>query len=259
VTDNEIVKHEETQVIVQSATPMQMIQYAVENGGSLEQIEKLMDLRDRFEAGEARKAYIDAMSKFKAEPLTIVKNQVADYGISKNTGEQGARYEYATLDQVTGVVCPAMSKHNLSHSWKTEQGDEGRITITCIITHALGHSESTSLSGSPDTGNGKNNIQAVGSTVSYLQRYTLLAMTGLATEKQDTDAIIQGNTFITDEQFESLNERLDACGANKKQFCDFMNVKSIKEIVSRDYGKADNIIKTKENKNKEKEADHDNS
>lgn len=243
---NEIVEHKETVLVAhQPATPMEMIQHAVENGGSIEQLEKLMVLQERYEANQARKAYIDAMSKFKAEPLKIVKNQFADYGETSN-GKQGAKYEYATLDQVTGVVCPAMSKYNLSHRWHTEQSEGGRITVTCIITHALGHSESTSLSGSPDDTGKKNNIQQVGSTVSYLQRYTLLAMTGLATEKQDTDAIIQSHTNITDEQFESLNERLDACGADKKKFCDWMGVLSLKEIVSRDYGKADTGVKAKE-------------
>jgi hypothetical protein len=37
-----------------------------------------------------------------------------------------------------------------------------------------------------DSGN-KNKIQQAGSTVTYLQRYTLLAVTGLSTQDQDDD------------------------------------------------------------------------
>ena len=38
-----------------------------------------------------------------------------------------------------------------------------------------------------DTSGGKNNIQAMGSAVSYLERYTLLAITGLSTKEMDDD------------------------------------------------------------------------
>ena len=48
--------------------------------------------------------------------------------------------------------------------------------------------ESTTLSGPPDTTGSKNDLQSIGSTISYLQRYTLLALTGLATFDMDDDA-----------------------------------------------------------------------
>jgi hypothetical protein len=52
----------------------------------------------------------------------------------------------------------------------------------------MGHSEEGAvLEGAPDTSGSKNSIQAVGSTVSYLERYTLLAATGLAAKDQDDD------------------------------------------------------------------------
>ena len=88
-------------------------------------------------------------------------------------------YSYATLDQVCDQVTEALSKHGISHRWKIEQ-ENGLIRVTCILTHYKGHSEETTLAGSADTTGSKNAIQAVGSTVSYLERYTLLAATGLA-------------------------------------------------------------------------------
>lgn len=243
MSDNQIVKQDNTALV--AITPMEMICQASTRGATVEEMQQLMDLNDRFEASTARKAYVVAMSEFKAKPLSILKNKNADYGEGKT------KYEYASLDQVTKVVCPAMSGCGLSHRWEIEQGEGGRITVTCIITHAMGHSEKTSLSGSPDDSGKKNNIQAIGSTVSYFQRYTLLAMVGLATEQQDTDAIIASNTFITEEQFKDINKRLDDCKADKKKFCEWMGVKSLKEIVSRDYGKADTGVKAKERESRQ--------
>src|SRR5437660_174203 len=63
----------------------------------------------------------------------------------------------------------------------------GTIRVTCILTHVQGHSEQVSMSAQPDTSGSKNSIQAIGSTASYLQRYTLFAATGLAPKDADTD------------------------------------------------------------------------
>jgi ERF superfamily len=78
------------------------------------------------------------------------------------------------------------SANTASHSWKMNQ--EGQwIKVTCILTHELGHSEETTLMGAPDNSGSKNAIQAVGSTVTYLERYTLLAACGLSTKGSDND------------------------------------------------------------------------
>ena len=47
--------------------------------------------------------------------------------------------------------------------------------MTCVVSHRLGHSEENTLTAGRDESGNKNNIQAVGSTITYLQRYTLKA------------------------------------------------------------------------------------
>ncbi len=96
------------------------------------------------------------------------------------------------FDQVCAVVGGALAAHGLAYHWDTSQGNDGRITVACVITHQAGHSERVSLSGMPDTSGGKNAIQATGSTVTYLERYTLLAATGLAASGQDDDSAGSG-------------------------------------------------------------------
>lgn len=164
-----------------TVTPMQMLQLAVEKGADLDQLQKFMDLADRWQAAEARKAYVAAMAAFKANPPTIVKNKQVAFG---NTN-----YKHATHDEVTNKVAAALSVHGLSHSWNVHQTDK-MITVTCTVTHVDGHSESVTLSGAPDTSGQKNGIQQIASTVTYLQRYTLLSITGLSTSElgaADTD------------------------------------------------------------------------
>lgn len=177
-----------------AATPDYMIQLAIEKGADIDKLEKLLALKERWEASEARKAYVSAMNAFKANPPTITKNKQVFHN-------NKPMYKHATLDHVCDVIGKALSTVGISFQWKTQQ-DGGQVKVTCILTHELGHQETTSLTADPDKSGAKNSIQAVGSTVTYLQRYTLLSAVGLATEEQDDDGAGTAET-------EGLSEAVD--------------------------------------------------
>ena len=166
------------------ATPAALVQMAVQNGASMEQLEKLLALQERWEAGEARKAFTAAMAAFKKNPPTIEKDKTVGY-----EGKDGelVGYRHATLGNITRQIVAALASHEISHSWSTDQLAGGQVAVTCTLTHSMGHSESVTLQSAKDDSGKKNNIQALGSAITYLQRYTLLAITGLATEDQDDD------------------------------------------------------------------------
>lgn len=162
---------------------LSMIETMVSRGGDLANLDKMLDLQLRWEANEARKAYVAAMAAFKAEPMEILKRKLVSF--TTRDGDTTS-YNHAELSDVTDAVVPAMGKHGLSHRWDIQQAN-GAITVTCTITHALGHSESVSMTAAPDASGKKNAIQQVASANSYLQRYTLLAATGMATKGMDDD------------------------------------------------------------------------
>lgn len=174
---NDIVVKEDRPVAAPH-TPMSMIAIAVERGADVDQLTKLMELQERYEAGEARKAFVLAMNEFKADPPEIFKKKDVGYG---NT-----HYKHATLDHVAKQISEKMAQHGLSFRWDVEQN--GAVSVTCVLMHQLGHMERVTLSAPPDDSGKKNSIQAIGSTVTYLQRYTLLAATGLAAQDDDGQA-----------------------------------------------------------------------
>jgi len=192
------------EIATQANTPMQMLQIAIEKGAGIEQMQQLMDLQERYEANAARKAYMQAMTAFKAEPLTVVKNKEVGFGKTS--------YSHATLASVVDAVVHALSKHGLSHQWRTEQSsdDKAWITVECTITHEAGHSESVKLSAPTDTSGSKNAIQAIGSTVTYLQRYTLMAITGLAAKDMDDDGVAAG---VDDPNRQAWLDAIEACAS----------------------------------------------
>ena len=171
----------ETMPAKNEETPNQLIAIALERGADPGTLEKLMDLQERWEERQARKAYVVAMSAFKQQaPAVLRKSDVVDFTTQKGR----TRYNYANLGSIVQEITAILGKHQLSASWSTEQ-DGNNVTVTCHVTHIAGHRESVTLVGPIDESGNKNRIQAVGSTVTYLQRYTLLAALGLATGEDD--------------------------------------------------------------------------
>lgn len=161
-------------------SPMGMMLAAVQQGATLEQVEKMMDLQERWAKAEAKKAYDEAFANFKAEAVKIIKGKdVTDGPLKGKT--------YAELHDVVNAVTPALSKHGLSSSWKLTRDDRDWMEVTCYLRHVGGHEESVSMGGPPDNGGAKNAIQARASTKTYLERYTLKAITGLSEQNDDTD------------------------------------------------------------------------
>ena len=222
-------------------TMPQVMQLAIEKEADVETIGKMMELQERYEANEARKAYHVAMTAFKADPPEINKDAHVNYTHSKGVTD----YKHATLANVTSKINQALSVHGLSAAWETKQGDKG-VVVTCKITHIMGHSESTTLEAGADTSGGKNGIQAIGSTVTYLQRYTILSLTGLATSESDDDGAGSEAEYISEDQLVIINEYFDVLDVDVKKFKKYMGVEDIGKILASDYNKAISALKEKE-------------
>lgn len=215
----------------------QLIEMAVNKGADLEKLEKLLALRERFEAGEAKKAYHKAMAEFKANPPKIDKDKKVGY--KTNSGNVG--YAHASLANVTEKINSELSKYGLSASWATKQN--GNVIVTCKITHIKGHSEETSLSAPADTTGSKNSIQAIGSTITYLERYTLLALTGLATFDQDDDAQSVNVEYIDDKQKGQILDFISEKNISIAKFCKAFGIIEVDKLPKKDYDRAIEALK----------------
>lgn len=220
-----------------NVTPMSMMQVAIEKGVDSEQLSKLMDMSERYEANEARKAFTIAMTAFKADSVIISKDKTVSFGATS--------YTHASLANVVKTITEALAVHELSHSWSVDQ--EGNdISVTCSIMHSQGHKESTTLKSTADQSGKKNNIQAIGSTITYLQRYSLLAITGLATDDQDDDGMkAEDRLTITEAQALIVDKLVTATGGNDEAFLNFYNINSVSEMQQRDYSEAVTMLERK--------------
>lgn len=166
--------------------PMDLLQRAVASGASVEVWEKLMGLQERWDANRARKAFDEALAAFKSNVPPIVKDRQVDF--TTNRGRTSYRYE--DLDTIAKAVDKPLSAVGLSYRWRTKSDAPNSVTVTCIVSHRDGYSEENSLSAGHDGSGNKNSIQALGSVVTYLSRYTLKAALGLtASEDDDGQAV----------------------------------------------------------------------
>ena len=230
--------------VQEEKSPKEMIRFAVEHGADLEKLEKLLALQERWEANEARKAYHAAMSAFKANAPRIEKDKKVGYD-SKQGGKVG--YSHATLGNVTEKISTELSKHGLSASWRV-QHQSGQISVTTRIAHVLGHYEETTITAPSDTSGSKNAIQAIGSTITYLERYGLLALTGLATHDQDDDGAAAATEFIDDKQLHHLLDLVAEREVDVPRFLKFMEIESLEKMPKAMYQKAVSAMEAKKKK-----------
>lgn len=209
---------------VQSTTPATLLQMAVTQGADIDKLEKLMALQERWEAAEAKKAYTKAMSKFRADCPAIDRTKKA---YSSN---------YAGLAETIEQVKTVLAANGLSHSWRMTQ-DAGTITVKCCVVHVQGHEECTALSGPADNSGKKNPIQAIASTISYLERYTLFAILGLASKEMDDDGNKGGGQFITADQAAELKSLVDSTKSDEEGFLRYAQAETYDTIMDSNYRK----------------------
>lgn len=194
---------ESTELVV--ATPVELLRIAVSQNADLDKLTKLMDLQERWEKNEARKAFVQAMADFKANPIVISKDQTNGQYQSK----------YVSIGNLVNTVTPILSKHGLSVRWDIDQSSG--IKVSCIITHDMGHSESVAMIVPPDKSGAKNPIQEIKSAITYARACTFEAICGLAssdTANLDDDGNGSSNGELS-EQIEWIQNAKDLAELEK--------------------------------------------
>lgn len=164
-------------VVAQQEQMSQLMALALNENAPIEKLERLMDLQERWETKNSERAFYDALSLFQSECPVIDKN-----GVTYN------KTPYAKLEDISNSIKKLLAKTNLGYRFEQEQDLQTKmIKVTCIVSHKGGFSKETSMVAPADTSGNKNFIQAIGSTITYLKRYTLTGALGIAAGGEDTD------------------------------------------------------------------------
>lgn len=178
---SEVTKIEGEETTLPADPMVSMIERLVLNpDADLDKLERMLAMKERMDAKNARVSFSRALAAARAEIPPIIKDATVDFKTDKGR----TYYRHETLAGIAKVIDPILSQHGISYRFRTDQG-QGGVKVTCIVQHSDGHAEETTLTGAPDHTGNKNGFQAVGSAVTYLQRYTLKAALGLSAELDD--------------------------------------------------------------------------
>jgi hypothetical protein len=237
----EITEHRNVAALT-PITPMAMLAQAIERGMPVETVDKLMALSERWDATQARKAFDMAIAAAKAEIPVVTKN-------AKGHNDK----KYADFAAIARAVDPVISRHGLSYRFRTVQTDN-KINVTCVLSHEAGHYEENTLSALADTSGNKNAIQSIGSTLTYLQRYSLVQALGIAASEDDDGRAAGSGEAITDEQVDEISKLLLDTKSNLVLFLKKINLESLTEIRADKFNDAVKLIRDTAAKRAAREA-----
>jgi hypothetical protein len=216
-------------------TPVQMAYQLIQSGADFQAVKEMMALSKELAADQAKRAFDEAVASAKAEIPTVGRN-------AKGHNDKA----YANFAAYASVVDPIIGKFGLSYRFRTVQTD--RITVTCILSHKAGHAEENSLSGPADSTGNKNAIQAIGSTLTYLQRYTLIQALGLAAADDDGKSHGKSQadlTKINAEQLATIRRLIEETGSDIEKFCELGKIEALPDMLASQFDNAVRMLEQK--------------
>jgi hypothetical protein len=144
----------------------------------------------------------ESIAKF-AEAMAAAQGEMEN--AKKNATNPHFRSNYADLAEVLNTVRPVLSRHGISITQFPSYGD-GLVHVETIIAHKSGEWMSEKCSAPAQ----KQDPQGVGSAISYLRRYSLAAVCGLAQEDDDAQAAVKPKTKPVAVQHEPPKKQTDA-------------------------------------------------
>lgn len=200
---------------------------AMDPNADLAKLERMLELKEKHEAQQAKALFAEAFSKASAEFPTIPLN-----------GKGHNNKPYATLKDITRLTRPVLAEYGLALTFSIDVGQE--VVVTAELMHEAGHSKTTSIALPRETSGSKNAVQAVGSSQTYGQRYTAQAILGLSLgdDVEDDGASASGPDTINAEQFVELRDLIEEAGADLDKFLLAYKAPSLEQFPSRAFGNA---------------------
>lgn len=199
-------------VVSGSAAIIQVIERAAMNPAvDIDKMERLLQMQERIMEREAKAAFDEAFAAMQPE-LPIIE----EHGGIKDRSDK-VQSTYALWEDINEAIKPVLAKYGFGISFRTGAKD-GKILVTGVLAHRLGHREETSMELPSDTSGSKNAVQAVGSSTSYGKRYTAQALLNLTSRGEDDDGKAGGG------KAQESSAQLKKDGAWQKIVDDLANV-----------------------------------
>lgn len=214
----------------------QIIALASNPALNVETLQALVNMQERMERRQAEIAFTEALASLPA--IHVKKNGRVELGAGKGS------YPFAKWEDIARVIDPLLSERGfrLTFDSQPRQGDGGGLVVTGTLLHRAGHSRTASMPLSLDTGPGRNNLQAMGSSLAYGKRYTTEMLLNVVREGDDTDGLTSGDAVITDQQVAELSRMMTDAKFSERSMYDLLGVISLTAITKSQLAIARNAV-----------------
>lgn len=219
-----------------------LLHLAIEKDISVEALEKLAGLYERFEDRRAAQEFAEALSSFQDECPPIQRKREA-----KVASRKGGtfKYKFAPLEDIARIVNPLLRKRGLSYSWDAT-GDGRNQCVTCTLRHVNGHATTSSFSCPVESSAGMSEQQKHASALTYAKRQSLVMALGITHTEDDTDGAGDAEPDpITEGQAADLETLIENVGADREKFLIWLGVESVSAIPASAYGRAVRALEAK--------------
>ncbi len=177
-------------------------------GADLDRLDRIAVIYERALEREAEQAFARALIRMQRRlPVLDELGEVTD--------ESGAvKSTYASWEDTVEVIRPILFRHGFALSFRPGLSARGEPVVVGVLRHEAGHKEEAELVLPADVSGGKNPVQAVGSSLSYGQRYVTKLLLNLASRRvedddgqmagsvqAERDAIVEINALESEEHF----------------------------------------------------------
>lgn len=206
-------------------------------------LKALLDMKRDVEADAARRDFIEAYARLSAKLPRVKKNGTIELG-KDDKGKARGSIPFARWEDIDKVIRPVMADEGFTLSFDTtmRDGQGGGLVVHGELMHVHGHTRRASMPLSLDTGPGRNNLQAMGSTLSYGRRYVAEMLLNIVREGDDDDGVRGGMKFITKEQVSELEQLLQAAKRDRLRFLQMFELAELENMSVDAFPAARNML-----------------
>jgi hypothetical protein len=206
-------------------------------------ISAILDIQERMIAKRAEAEFNEAFLRLREKLPIIKKGDIVAYE-NKKTGKMEEAFKFAKWEKVQAIIDDIIASEGFDLTFDSTVHPNG-TAVVAILHHKGGHTRRTSTPPIPiDSGGGKNNVQGVGSSMSYGQRYATKFALNLRFEDDD-DGVKAGLVFISPAQISQVNELIAATKTDTDRFLRTMNVVAVENLTTELLPVALNMLQAK--------------
>lgn len=244
-------------------TPVNMLaliaQMAANPRCNPEKMRALIDMQKELAVEEARRSFTAAFLNMHEKLPTINADGKIEIEAKAGSNKKRQSTPYATFHNLHQITTPILRQFGFVMSFAPDAMPDGRLIMRATLDHVDSGGFKTGMIVLPvETSGSKNNVQGVGSSISYGKRYlkvTMLNIITLAPEDKDDDGRAAGKMpggsgtarrqpdteeihALTTKQVAELKKAIEDCGVGEDTFCNKYEIERVEELAPNMLGEA---------------------